>query len=86
MNRLMLWILYVFFYYFLPRLSSQETIDSLAEAIKEFKGGVVLVSHDFRLISQIAEQIWVCENGTVTPWNGTIAEYKAHLKKEVMKA
>jgi ATP-binding cassette subfamily F protein 2 len=40
-----------------------ETIDSLADAIRRFDGGVVLVSHDFRLISQVAEQIWVCENG-----------------------
>ena len=40
-----------------------ETIDSLAEAINEFDGGVVLVSHDFRLISQVADQIWLCEDG-----------------------
>lgn len=28
-------------------------IDVLAEAIKAFKGGLVLVSHDFRLIDQV---------------------------------
>ncbi|KAJ3154496.1 hypothetical protein HDU86_004625 [Geranomyces michiganensis] len=62
-----------------------ETIDSLANAIKAFDGGVVLVSHDFRLISQVAEQIWLCENGTMTLWkNGGIAEYKKHLRKQVL--
>lgn len=30
-----------------------ETIDTLANAINEFEGGMVLVSHDFRLISQV---------------------------------
>jgi len=30
-----------------------ETIDALGEAISEFDGGMVLVSHDFRLINQV---------------------------------
>jgi len=62
-----------------------ETIDSLADAINNFNGGVVLVSHDFRLISQVAEEIWVCENGTVTKWDGTIESYKEKLRQDVMK-
>jgi ATP-binding cassette subfamily F protein 2 len=62
-----------------------ETIDSLADAINNFNGGVVLVSHDFRLISQVAEEIWVCENGTVTKWEGTIESYKEKLRQDVMK-
>lgn len=62
-----------------------ETIDSLADAIRNFEGGLVLVSHDFRLINQVAEEIWVCEHKTVTKWNGDIVAYKNHLKKNVMK-
>jgi len=34
-----------------------ETIDALADAIKEFDGGMVLVSHDFRLIMQVTNSI-----------------------------
>ena len=30
-----------------------ETIDALANAINNFEGGLVLVSHDFRLINQV---------------------------------
>lgn len=61
-----------------------DTIDSLADAINIYDGGVVLVSHDFRLISQVAEQIWVCENGSMNLWDGSITEYKNHLKKQVL--
>lgn len=43
-----------------------ETIDALADAINDFEGGMVLVSHDFRLINQVAEEIWICEKCTVT--------------------
>jgi len=62
-----------------------ETIDALADAINNFDGGVVLVSHDFRLIDQVAETIWICEKQTVTKWEGDILQYKEHLKSKVMK-
>lgn len=58
-----------------------ETIDSLAEALNAWDGGMVLVSHDFRLINQVAHEIWVCENQAVTRWEGGIMDFKKHLKK-----
>ncbi|KAK3652414.1 ABC transporter ATP-binding protein arb1 [Elasticomyces elasticus] len=59
------------------------TIDSLADAINAFSGGVVVVSHDFRLLDKIAKDIMVCENKTVTKWNGSIGEYKGLLRKKM---
>jgi len=59
-----------------------ETIDSLAEALNEWDGGLVLVSHDFRLINQVAKEIWVCEDKKVTRWEGDIMDFKQHLKKK----
>lgn len=58
-----------------------ETIDSLADALNEWDGGMVLVSHDFRLINQVAKEIWVCEKKSITKWNGDIMDFKRHLKK-----
>lgn len=62
-----------------------ETIDALADAINDFEGGLVLVSHDFRLINQVAEEIWICENGKVTKWEGNILDYKETLRSKVIK-
>ena len=41
---------------------------------------MVLVSHDFRLISQVAKEIWEVNDG-VHRWEGDISSYKGHLKK-----
>jgi ATP-binding cassette subfamily F protein 2 len=60
-----------------------ETIDALAKAINEFSGGLVLISHDFRLINQVAEEIWEIKDGNVRRWNGDITDYKKHLEKEI---
>lgn len=60
------------------------TIDSLADAINAFDGGVVVVSHDFRLLDKIAKEIMVCENKTITRWEGTIGEYKNYLRKKMI--
>ena len=58
-----------------------ETIDSLAAGINDWDGGLVLVSHDFRLISQVASEILVVADGAVKKWPGGILDYKKHLKK-----
>jgi ATP-binding cassette subfamily F protein 2 len=61
-----------------------ETIDSLARAINNWDGGVVLVSHDFRLIGQVAKEIWECNNGRVIKWTGDILAYKNKLKSQIL--
>lgn len=43
--------------------SDMEMIDSMAEAIQNFNGGVVVISHDFRLLEKVAEEIWVVDRG-----------------------
>lgn len=65
-----------------------QSIDALADALDEFVGGVVLVSHDARLISRVCEdeersEIWVVEDGTVRKYPGSFDEYKSELIKEI---
>jgi len=59
-------------------------IDSMAEAIKAFNGGVVVISHDFRLLQQVAEEIWVVDKG-LKVWDGDIRSYKESLRKKTIK-
>lgn len=53
-----------------------ESIDALAKAVNEYNGGLVLVSHDMRLISQVAEEIWICDHKTVKKYGGDIQNFK----------
>ncbi len=39
-----------------------------------------------RLLDKIAKDIMVCENQTITRWDGTIGEYKNHLRKKMVSA
>ncbi len=59
-----------------------EMIDSMAAAIRSFSGGCVIVSHDFRLLRAVAEEIWVVDKG-VKIWKGSIQEYKETLAKNM---
>jgi len=62
-----------------------ETIDALAEAINEWDGGMVLVSHDFRLINQVAREIWMCEKHGVSVYKGSIQQYKVELQRRMQR-
>jgi ATP-binding cassette subfamily F protein 2 len=62
-----------------------ETIDALAAAINDFDGGMMLVSHDFRLISQVAEEIWICNKQKITKWGGDIFSFKQSLIDKLRK-
>jgi ATP-binding cassette, subfamily F, member 2 len=62
-----------------------ESIDALARCVNKFKGGVIMISHDMRLISQCAEQIYICDHKKVTRYEGDIMKFKLHQKKENQK-
>jgi ATP-binding cassette subfamily F protein 3 len=53
-----------------------ESREVLVEAINEFPGAVVLVSHDEHLIELIADRLWLVAGGTVRPFEGDLADYR----------
>lgn len=62
-----------------------ESIDALARCVNSFKGGVIMISHDMRLISQCAEQIYICDQKKITRYEGDIMKFKLHTQKENKK-
>ncbi|BFZ63802.1 ATP-binding cassette, regulator of translational elongation [Saitoella coloradoensis] len=51
-------------------------LDALTDALKNFKGGVILVSHDVTFLNSVCTSLWVCQAGTVNKFSGTIKEYQ----------
>jgi ATP-binding cassette, subfamily F, member 3 len=49
---------------------------ALAEAINEFPGAVIMVSHDRYLIESCADGLWVVADRTVTPYEGDLDDYR----------
>jgi len=49
---------------------------ALMEAINDYTGAVILVSHDRFLIEACAERLWIVGNGTVKPFDGDMDDYR----------
>ena len=56
-----------------------EAMDALIRALKEFNGGVILVSHDVTFLSETSDKLWLCQDGTVVRYPHSIAHYKRQV-------
>jgi ATP-binding cassette subfamily F protein 1 len=56
-----------------------ESIDALAEAINEYSGGVIIVSHDERLIRETDCALYVIEDQTINEVDGDFDDYRKEL-------
>lgn len=59
-----------------------DTVDALIGALTEFNGGVIMVSHDERLITHVADVLWVCSadgSGAVRIYDGDYDAFKREL-------
>ncbi|XP_008183032.2 ATP-binding cassette sub-family F member 1 [Acyrthosiphon pisum] len=56
-----------------------QSIDALAEAINDYKGGVIIVSHDERLIRDTKCTLWVIEDQTINEVDGDFDDYRKEL-------
>jgi ATP-binding cassette subfamily F protein 3 len=49
---------------------------ALVEAINEFPGAAILISHDRYLIEACADRLWLVGDGTVAPYEGDLDDYR----------
>lgn len=59
-----------------------ETRDWLADFLKEFSGGILLVSHDRYFLDQVAKEIWELEDAEIRKYTGNYSEYQNQKKIE----
>ncbi|EAU45309.1 ABC-F family ATP-binding cassette domain-containing protein [Salipiger bermudensis] len=56
-----------------------ESREALVEALTEYSGAVILVSHDMHLLSLVADRLWLVKDGTVKPYEDDLDAYRALL-------
>ena len=52
-----------------------DTRDALVQALNEYSGAVLLVSHDRHLAEACVDRFWLVADGSVTPFDGDLDDY-----------
>ena len=50
------------------------------QGLNEYKGGVLMVSHDQFLIESTVNSLWIVDKGAATPYHGSFQSYKNKLR------
>ncbi len=61
------------------------SVNILIQALQQYKGTFVLISHDRHFITEVANKIWYIEDQTIKQYPGTYAEYDIWRKKALTK-
>jgi ATP-binding cassette subfamily F protein 3 len=59
-----------------------ESREALVEALTEYGGAVLLISHDPHLVELVADRLWLVKDGRVTPFDDDIEAYRRRLLAE----
>ena len=63
-----------------------EAMDALSAALRNFGGGVLMVSHDVTMLQTVCDSLWVCDNGTVEKFPGDVKAYKKRITAQANEA
>lgn len=64
-------------------IQSREWIE---EAVEDYEGNLLFVSHDRYFIDRFASRIWMLENGHITDFKGTYQEFQAARQRQKLAA
>jgi ATP-binding cassette, subfamily F, member 3 len=53
-----------------------ETREALVQAINDFAGAVVLITHDWHLLELVVDRLWLVAESTVRPFDGDLEDYR----------
>ena len=56
-----------------------ESREALVNALTEYSGAVILVSHDMHLLSLVADRLWLVKGGAVAPYTEDLEAYRRQL-------
>jgi len=56
-----------------------ESREALVEALTDYTGAVILVSHDMHLLSLVADRLWLVKDGRVAPYEDDLESYRQML-------
>ncbi|MFX7953385.1 ABC transporter ATP-binding protein, partial [Acinetobacter baumannii] len=56
--------------------------EALVQALAEYSGAVILISHDRHLVEASADRLWIVRDGTVKPYDGDMDSYRSELLAE----
>ncbi len=55
---------------------------ALIQALMEYNGAVILISHDRHLVEATADRLWIVRDGTVSDYDGDMESYRTELLAE----
>jgi ATP-binding cassette subfamily F protein 3 len=48
---------------------------ALLEALNDYEGAVILITHDRSLMEMVADRLWLAADGSITPFDGDLEDY-----------
>jgi ATP-binding cassette subfamily F protein 3 len=53
--------------------------EALSEALNDYEGAVLLITHDAHLAQSVADRLWLVKDGAVKPFDGDIEDYRRRI-------